>query len=528
MHYDYDCVIVGSGFGGSVSALRLTEKGYRVLVIEKGRRWKPESFPETNWKLRKWMWLPLFRFHGIFKITLLRHVGILSGVGVGGGSLTYANTLPRPRDTFFHSGSWSGLVDWKKELEPHYLTAERMLGATENPGLYDSDEALRAVAGKFGKSDLFEPARVAVFFGDPEQEVPDPYFNGEGPSRSGCNHCGSCMTGCRYNAKNTLDKNYLYLAEKGGAEVMAGKKVVCIRSLEDGQEVAGKSGEAGYKVQMRDSFGLIKRKSELKARTVILAGGVLGTVRLLLNMKRRHLPRLSDQLGAQVRTNNESLALVHSRKKEKDFSKGVAIGSIFPPDKDTHLEPVRYGSGSGFWKLVGVPMTYGRSVAGRILKLIWRFIRDPLSWLRVYFSKDFAKESVILLFMQHLDSTLRLKRGAVNLRSVISNGPAPSAFMPLAKQLADSTAEEVDGIPMVMVTEAVMGTPLTAHILGGCVIGKDAAGGVIDSDHRVFGYQNLYVCDGSAISANPGVNPALTITAMAERAMSKFPDKEME
>lgn len=526
MQYDYDYIIIGSGFGGSVSALRLTEKGYRVLVIEKGKRWEPEAFPETNWNLRKWLWLPMLRFRGIFKMTIMRHVGILSGVGVGGGSLMYANTLPRPRETFYKSGSWSGLADWKKEMEPHYAEAERMLGAADNPALYDSDEALRSVAGKFGKSDSFEPTRVAVFFGEPEQEVPDPYFNGEGPRRTGCNFCGSCMTGCRYNAKNTLDKNYLYLAERGGAEVMAEKKVIRIQPAdsEDGQ--VSETGETGYRILIKDSTGLIKGRKELTARGVILSGGVLGTVRLLLNMKRRYLPGLSDQLGAQIRTNNESLALVHSRKREKDFSKGVAIGSIFPPDEDTHLEPVRYGSGSGFWKLLGVPMTYGKTVVGRILKLIWRFISHPLSWLRIYFSKDFAKESVILLFMQHIDSTLRLKRGPLNLRSVLSSGPAPSAFMPLARELADSTAEEVDGTPFVMVSEAILGTPLTAHILGGCVIGKNATKGVIDSDHRVFGYRNLYVCDGSAISANPGVNPALTITAMSERAMSKIPLKE--
>jgi len=523
MQYDYDFIIVGSGFGGSVSAHRLTEKGYRVLVIEKGKRWSSEDFPLTNWNLRKWLWLPILSFRGIFKITIMRHVGILSGVGVGGGSLTYCNTLPRPREPFFNSGNWAGLVDWKKELEPHYAESERMLGAIENPGLYDADEALHAVAGKYGKAKYFEATRVAVFFGEPEQEVSDPYFNGEGPRRSGCNHCGSCMTGCRYNAKNTLDKNYLYLAEKGGAEVLPEKKVILIRHIDTG---SGKAGEKGYRIKIRDTYGWFRRRRELTARGVILAGGVLGTVRLLLNMKGKYLPALSDQLGMHTRTNNESLALVHSRQKDKDFSRGVAIGSIFPPDSDTHLEAVRYGSGSGFWKLVGVPMTYGKTIFGRFLKLIWRFVSRPVSWLRIFFSRDFAKESLILLFMQHVDSTLRLKRGLFNLRSLLSSGPAPSAFMPLAKQLADSTAEEVDGTPFVMATEAILGTPLTAHILGGCVIGKDTSEGVIDTDHKVFAYDNMYVCDGSAISANPGVNPALTITAMTERAMSKIPKKK--
>ncbi len=520
MLYDYDYIIVGSGFGGSVSALRLSEKGYKVLVVEKGKRWEPGQFAETNWKLKRWLWLPLLNFRGIFKMTIMRHVGILSGVGVGGGSLMYANTLPRPRETFFDSGSWAGLADWKEELAPYYQEAERMLGATENPGLYDSDETLRAVAVEFGKSELFEPTRVSVFFGDPEQEVADPYFGGEGPRRSGCNFCGSCMTGCRYNAKNTLDKNYLYLAEKRGAEVLAENKIVRI-------EPAGKAnGDEGYRLLLKHSTGLFKGRRGLTSRGVVLSGGVLGTVRLLLNMKRRYLPDISDMAGAGIRTNNESLALVHSRNREKDFSRGVAIGSIFPPDNDTHLESVRYGSGSGFWKLLGVPLTHGRTMVGRILKLFWSFISQPRKWFSLWFSRDFAKESVILLFMQHIDSTLKLKRGLLNLRSVISSGPAPSAFMPLAKQLADAAALEVDGAPFVMVSEAILGTPLTAHILGGSVIGKDAGTGVIDKNHKVFGYNNLYVCDGSAISANPGVNPSLTITAMTERAMSKIPMKK--
>jgi cholesterol oxidase len=519
MHHQYDYIIVGSGFGGSVSALRLSEKGYRVLVIEKGKRWQPEQFPKTNWNLRKWMWLPLFRFHGFFKLTFMRHVGILSGVGVGGGSLVYAATLPRPEKTFFRSGSWAGLADWEKELDPYYRKAERMLGATPNPGLYEPDLALKEVAFRYGKSDRFEPTRVGIFFGEPEKEVQDPFFQGEGPQRSGCSHCGGCMTGCRHNAKNSLDKNYLYLAGRKGAEVLEGKKVVRIEPTDR------KDGEQGYRVVVRDSVKIIRRKTSYSCNRLILAGGALGTVRLLLNMKRKYLTNLSDQLGDQIRTNNESLVLVHSRQKEKDFSRGVAIGSIFPPDRDTHLEAVRYGSGSGFWKMMGIPLTHGRTVMERILKLAWRLISSPVSWLRIYVSRDFARESMILLFMQHLDSTLRFRRGLINLRSSISDGEPPSAFMPLAKVLAETTSEVLNGTPFVMATEALTGTPTTAHILGGCVIGEDPRSGVINRDHEVFGYRNMLVCDGSAISANPGVNPALTITAMTERVMDKIPGK---
>ncbi len=328
------------------------------------------------------------------------------------------------------------------------------------------------------------------------------------------------MTGCRHNAKNTLDKNYLYLAEKNGAEVLADKKVIRLQSLE------GAEGKPGYTVVMKGTGNPLKRREKVTAGGVILAGGVLGTVRLLLNMKPRYMKGISNQVGAQIRTNNESLVLIHSKQKEKDFSKGVAIGSIFPPDKDTHLEAVRYGSGSGFWKMLGVPLTHGRTVVGRVFKLILKLISSPVLWLSIYFSKNFAKESVILLFMQQIDSTLRFRRGLFNMRSVLSTGPAPSAFMPLARELAEAASREVEGTPFVMTTEAITGKPTTAHILGGCVIGKDSNVGVIDCDQRVFGYQNLYVCDGSAISANPGVNPALTITAMTERVMSKIPDKK--
>jgi len=519
----YDYVIIGSGFGGSVSALRLSEKGYKVLVIEKGKWWKPEDFPETNWNLRKWMWLPAFRFFGFFKMTFLRHVGILSGVGVGGGSLVYANTLPRPETAFFQTGSWAGLTDWQKELEPYYQTAEKMLGAARNPKLFDADLALKQVATEMGRDKEFESTDVAVFFGEPEVVVPDPFFYGKGPERMGCTHCGGCMTGCRFNAKNTLDKNYLYLALKKGAKVLAEQRVVDVRP--DGKD----NGSEGYIITHKKSTGvLFSRRKQIKAKNVLFAGGVLGTVRLLLDMKKKSLPRLSNKVGDDIRTNNESLILVHSRERKQDFSKGVAIGSIFPPDKDSHVEPVRYGSGSGFFKLMGVPLTFGKSAGVRIGKLLGHLVRHPVSWLRIYFSKNFAEESVILLFMQHLDSTLRFKRGWFNLNSTVSTGKAPTSFIPRAKELAERAAGIIKGKPFVMTTEALFGMPTTAHILGGAVIGDSPETGVIDKQHKVFGYENMYVCDGSTISANPGVNPSLTITAMTERAMGFIAEKREE
>lgn len=517
----YDFVIIGSGFGGSVSALRLSEKGYKVLVIEKGKWWKPEDFPKTNWNLRKWLWLPSLQLKGFFKMTFLRHVGILSGVGVGGGSLVYANTLPRPKKVFFHSGSWAGVANWENELEPFYQEAERMLGAARNPKLFDSDLALRQVAREMGHEKDFKATDVAVFFGEPEVKVPDPFFNGEGPEREGCRHSGACMTGCRYNAKNTLDKNYLYLAMRKGAQVLAERKVVDVRPE------GAADGSEGYVITYKKSTSIFSgKKKQIRAKGVVFSGGVLGTVRMLLDMKEKGLPNISDKMGDDVRTNNESLVLVHSPKTEKDFSQGVAIGSIFPPDEDSHVEPVRYGSGSGFFKLLGIPMIYGKNPLSRIGKLIVHLIKHPLLMPRIYFSKNFSKESVILLFMQHLDSTLRFKRGLFNLSSKVSTGTAPTSFIPMAKELAERTAKVIDGAPFVMTTEVLFGIPTTAHILGGCVIGKSREEGVIDQNHKVFGYENLYVCDGSTISANPGVNPSLTITAMTERAMSRIPDKK--
>ncbi|MCI0472940.1 MAG: GMC family oxidoreductase N-terminal domain-containing protein, partial [Ignavibacteria bacterium] len=347
----YDFVIIGSGFGGSISALRLTEKGYRVLIIEKGKKYSAADFPKTNWNLRKWLWLPSLRFFGFFKMTFYRHIGVLSGVGVGGGSLVYANTLPRPSTQFFSSGNWAGLADWENELKPHYETAERMLGACTNPKLYDSDITLKILAEQLGQSEQFEPTRVSVFFGEPEKRVADPYFNGAGPEREGCSFCGACMTGCRHDAKNSLDKNYLFLAAGNGADILPEHIVKSIKPID------GKNGTDGYQITFsRMTSFLFSRRKYVNAKAVIVSAGVLGTVRLLLDMKRKYLPGLSKNVGNFIRTNNESLILIDSQDYSKDFSKGVAIGSIFPPDVNSHLEPVIYGSGSGFWKLLAIPL----------------------------------------------------------------------------------------------------------------------------------------------------------------------------
>lgn len=519
---EYDYVIIGSGFGGSVSALRLSEKGYKVLVIEKGKWWKPEDFPKTNWNLKKWLWLPSVRFFGIFKISMFKDVTVLSGTGVGGGSLVYANTLPRPHTAFYNRGNWAGLADWEKELEPHYTEAERMLGATKNPKYFDSDNALLEVAKAYGKEKEFEPSNVSVFFGEPEEVVPDPFFNGEGPEREGCSFCGGCMTGCRHNAKNSLDKNYLYLAQKKGAKIIAERLVKSV--VADGAE----DGSNGYLITHQSMTSLGKNKQTVKAKGVIFSGGVLGTVRLLLDMKKKKkLPNLSPAVGDHVRTNNENLALIVAKDSEKDYSQGIAIGSIFPPNEDGHIEPVRYSKGSGFWKIAILPMVFNKNAWVRIPKLLLKLIFQPWIIGRALFSKDFAKQTVILLFMQHLDSTVKLKRGLLKMKSSMSTGTKATPFIKEAEGLAKKTAEIIGGRPFMLSTDIITGAPSTAHILGGAVISENPEKGVIDINQNVHGYKNMLVCDGAAISANPGVNPSLSITAMTERAMSKIPNKEV-
>jgi cholesterol oxidase len=519
----YDAIIIGSGFGGSVSALRLTEKGYRVLLLEKGKRFQKEDFPKTNWDLRKWLWMPELGMEGIFKMTFFEHVTIFSGVGVGGGSLVYANTLPVPKAEFFESGSWAGLRDWMKELEPHYRTAKRMLGAAPNPSLSKGDRVLQQIARDMGREDHFGPTDVAVFFGEPGKRVPDPYFDGRGPERTGCTYCGACMTGCRVGAKNTLDRNYLYLAEHAGLTLLAETEATAVRPLDRG----------GYAVEAKHGLGTKKGDLRFTADRVVFAGGVLGTVDLLLKMKEdpAGLPKLSPRTGELVRTNSESLIAVVTRDPKLDLSKGVAIGSILHTDEHSHIEPVRYGAGSGFFRLLLAPHAPGDTLGERLGRAAGMLLKHPLRMLRTVLVSDFAKQSQILLYMRSLEGTLSLRRSR-GVRTGFQRGlateltpgsPAPQAFIPEATELAERFAKAIDGVPVNMVTETVQGIPSTAHILGGACIGKTADDGVIDSNHQVFGYPGLYVCDGSAVSANPGVNPSLTITAMTERAMSLIP-----
>jgi len=519
MEYDYDYIVIGSGFGGSVSALRLSEKGYKVLVLEKGKWFGAADFPKTNWNLKRWFWLPALRFHGFFKLSFFRHVTILSGVGVGGGSLVYANTLPVPKPEFFTAPTWAHLADWRQELQEHYQTALKMLGAVKNPRLETGDLALQRLAKEMGKEDDFEPTNVAVFFGEPEVIVEDPYFKGRGPQRAGCTFRGGCMIGCTENAKNTLDKNYLYLAQQNGVKIQAESEVFDVQPLDNADAAAG------YQVKWKSATRLFKKKGSYTCKGIVFAGGVLGTVPLLLKLKNDSLSDLSPQVGHGVRTNSESLIGITTFDKNTVFSDGVAIGSILHTDPHSHLEPVRYPSGSGFWRLLMSPMAHGRNVLVRIAGILADLVKHPLQNLHVYFVRDWAKRTQILLFMRTLDSTLRFTRGIFGMKSRMEQGAAPSAFMPEAKSLAERYAKIVNGKPMVLLTETLGGRPTTAHILGGCVMGENAQEGVIDRDNRVFGYQSMYICDGSMISANPGVNPSLTITALSERAMSKIPDK---
>lgn len=522
---EYDFIIIGSGFGGSVSALRLSQKGYKVLIIEKGKWYKDKTYAKSAWDLSKWLWMPVLGWRGIMKLSIFKHMTVYSGVGVGGGSLTYGATLPTPKSAFFKTGPWATLQDWEHVLKSHYNEALRMLGASTNPTLTDADLTIKTLAERIGKADDFKPARVGVFFtekSDPYQFEEDPYFGGDGPKRRGCIQCGSCMTGCRHNAKNTLDKNYLYLAQKLGAKIIAETEVEDVRP-------AGKcDGSQGYYVSCKNSNPYGRRsKTVLHAKGVIFAGGVLGTVPLLIRMKvSGALSNLSDKVGDFIRTNNETITSVTSFKDDINFAKGVTIGSVLHTDDNSHLEPINQNAQSGILRLLTAPKVTGRNILSRGASLVKALTFDGKDNLKVLFTRNWGKKTVQLLFMQHLDSTLKLERGwGGRIKTAVGEGKAPSNYIPESDYLTEEVAKIVGGKSAMGTTEAILGTPSTAHVLGGAVMGSSAVNGVINDKSEVYGYKNLYVCDGSAISANPGVNPSLSITAITEWSMSHIPAK---
>lgn len=524
MENSYDFIIIGSGFGGSVSALRLAQKGYRVAVLESGRRWRDEDFPRTNWQLNKFLWMPALKCFGIQRLNLLKDVLILSGAGVGGGSLVYANTLYVPPERFFEHPIIARLGG-KSALMPYYQLAQKMLGVTPNPRLWESDQQLRATAAEFGAADTFQPTPVGVYFGPEGERAADPYFLGEGPERTGCTHCGACMVGCRVGAKNTLVKNYLWLAEKLGVEILPETQVEAVIPLSS-------DGSQGYTIQTRSPTGQQPPRS-FYCQGVIFSAGVLGTLKLLLQMKASgHLPRLSAQLGARVRTNSEAILGVISRNPAVDYSQGVAITSSVYPDADSHIEPVRYPAGSDAMGLLATLLTDGGGRVPRQLRFLFNILRHPLDFLRTLSPRGFARQSVILLFMQTLDNSLRIRLkprwvwppGAWLTSEPEAGTKAPS-YIPLANAFARSMARRMGAFPCSAINEVLLDIPTTAHILGGCAMGNSPEEGVIDLQNRVYGYQNLWVCDGSMIPANLGVNPSLTITSLSELAMSRIPVK---
>ena len=536
----YDYVIIGSGFGASVAAMRLTEKGYTVLILEQGKRYRDQDFAKSNLLFWKYLWAPAFRCFGILQISLLKGMLVLHGAGVGGGSLGYANVLEIPNTETFATPAWNEPLPWGDTLRPHYATARKMLGATQNPRLWAADETLKEICASLGQAATFRPTEVGVYFGTENETTPDPFFGGAGPERTGCQLCGGCMVGCRHNAKNTLPKNYLYFAEKNGALVLAEKKVIAINplaiKLDEDSAPPSTSGKARYEVIYRPSTGLfLQPAGSVRARNVIVAAGVLGTLKLLLHCRdQAHtLPELSSRLGERVRTNSEALLGSVSREKGANYSKGIAITSIFNADATTRIEPVRYPEGSDLMRIMAAPLiSNGHAIPVRMLKsLVW-ILSHPLDFLRSQVLPGWARKVTILLVMQNVDNRMNVRLGR-NLLTFFRKGLVAETDpgyevnprVDAGHVVARSFAEKTDGIPMGSLGENLLDMPTTAHILGGCPMGKDASHGVIDESFQVHNYPGLYVLDGSVIPANPGVNPSLTITALAEFAMSKIPGK---
>jgi cholesterol oxidase len=528
--FDYDWVVVGSGFGGSVSALRLAEKGHSVLVLEQGRRWRDSDFARSGWDARRIHWAPWLGMRGILRLTAFRHVSVISGTGVGGGSLVYANTTYVPHsDDFYRHPQWASIANWRRTLAPHYETAQRMLGVTGHDSDGPSERLLQGVAEDLGVPDAYRTTPVAVFFGEPGVEVEDPYFGGAGPPRAGCRRCGRCLLGCRYGAKNTLPKNYLWLAERLGARIHAERRVVDLRPAGWGD------GSDGWEVaHVRTAPALRSDRRTVRARGVVVAAGTIGTNDLLLRCRRRgSLPRLSPRLGDLVRTNSETITASTARDRDADYTGGIAITASIYPDERTHVTNNTYGEAGDAFSFMFTPLIGPGTRLTRPLKLVWALVRRPLAGLRSLNPVGWSRRTVIFTTMQSADTSLRLRlrgrrvgRGPVLDTEEGASGPSASAFIPLANTVAQIAARRMGGDPQSSLLDALRGTPSTAHFLGGAAIGSDPSRGVVDGHLRAYGYSDLIVCDGSVVPANPGVNPSLTITALAEHAISQVPEKE--
>jgi cholesterol oxidase len=517
---DFDVVVIGSGFGGSVAALRLTEKGYKVAVLEAGRRFSDKDFPKTSWRLSRFLYMPRLGLRGIQRIHVLPDVLVLAGAGVGGGSLVYANTLYKPPASYFEDKQWKHITNWNAELTPWYDQASRMLGVAENPYFSPSDKAMKQVADQMGVGHTFKLAPLGVYFGDGAGvKSKDPFFGGVGPDRNGCLQCGACMTGCRHNAKNTLPKNYLGLAEKAGAKVFAEHTVIKTEQLSDGSWV----------VSARKSSAWFAGKRRFSASQVVVAAGTYNTQKLLHKMKSNQtLPKISDQLGKLSRTNSEALTGSIMPKGGTDFSKGSAITSSFFPDDHTHVEPVRYGKGSNFMGLLQTVMTDGTNIKDRRKQWLRQVVTKPSLVLKILDVRQWSERTVVALIMQNVDSAIsvRGKKGLFGFRLTSKNDSlTPNAtYIPAANEVARQIAENNGGIAGGHIGDLV-NAPFTAHFVGGCVIGDSSLTGVIDPYHRLYNYPTMHVVDGASVTANLGVNPSLTITAQAERAFSMWPNK---
>jgi len=544
MNNIYDYIIIGSGFGGSVSAMRLTEKGYSVLVLEKGKRFDDKDFARSNWQFWKYLWLPALRAHGILQISILKGVMVLHGAGVGGGSLGYANVLEVPSNETFATPAWNQNLNWGEVLRPHYETARRMLGAARNPKLWTADHILKQMADEINMGHTFRATDVGAYFGEAGITVADPYFGGEGPARAGCQHCGGCMVGCRHNAKNTLPKNYLYFAEKNGAKLISEVEVTDVRPLamDDGRSmVNGQSstiGNARYVVTYRSSTKLLKQTHTVYASNVIFSAGVMGTMKLLLNLRdvKRSLPKLSERLGQMVRTNSEALLGSVARRSDVNYSQGVAISSIYNYDEITRVEPVRYPDGSSLMRFLAAPLIdTDVSVPVRILKFLGWALTHPIDFAKALLLPGWAHNVTILLVMQHADNRMRFRvgRSAFTLfrKGMVADeepGYEIHAQVKGSHELTRDFARRINGVSLGSIGENLLGLPTTAHILGGAPIGKDACEGVVNENFEVHNYKGMYIIDGSIMPANPGVNPSLTITALAEYAMSKIINKRQK